>query len=269
MDDTSTTFSKKNGLMVNRHTAVLIIIIFVGCLVATGLIVYNFTSTCIHPNTTCNAISAEVSTCNILTTELLITSTEQLPTETSTPIQEVVTSTVEKKLNVRLPKSVFPEAYEIRIIPFIVDGNFTFHGEVRILVNVSEDTSNITLHFDDIIVDYSSLHVNEVSESIRNIPIVEITNDTSRQFLIIHLGELLKQDELYTIYIKYTGVLNDILQGFYRSSYTVNNQTRYCPVLIPLSTYLLTSGCIADGSQRHSSSRQMREERSHVSMSQP
>lgn len=39
-----------------------------------------------------------------------------------------------KKLDVRLPRSVVPDSYELKLIPFIQVGNFTFHGEVRIVL---------------------------------------------------------------------------------------------------------------------------------------
>lgn len=37
-----------------------------------------------------------------------------------------------EKKNIRLPKAVVPDLYELWLIPFIWEGNFTFHGEVII-----------------------------------------------------------------------------------------------------------------------------------------
>lgn len=54
-----------------------------------------------------------------------------------------------------------------------------------------------------------------------------LSNDTARQFFIIHLRQPLSEGKQYRVSMSYVGNLNDVLQGFYRSSYTVNNQTRY------------------------------------------
>jgi aminopeptidase N len=58
------------------------------------------------------------------------------------------------------------------------------------------------------------------------IPIDRLSNDTARQFFIIHLGQPLLERKQFMVTMSYLGNLNDVLQGFYRSSYTVNNQTR-------------------------------------------
>jgi Peptidase family M1. len=60
----------------------------------------------------------------------------------------------------------------------------------------------------------------------KKISIDRVSNDTARQFFIIHLGQPLLERKRYRIAMSYLGNLNDVLQGFYRSSYTVNNQTR-------------------------------------------
>jgi hypothetical protein len=71
-----------------------------------------------------------------------------IPTEHATPVPPPLTKS--PKLDVRLPRAVIPDSYNIKIIPFIFEGNFTFNGEVAVVVNVTETTSNITLHFNDI-----------------------------------------------------------------------------------------------------------------------
>jgi aminopeptidase N len=58
------------------------------------------------------------------------------------------------------------------------------------------------------------------------IAVDRLSNDTARQFFIIHLGQPLSEGKQYRVSMSYLGNLNDVLQGFYRSSYTVNNQTR-------------------------------------------
>ena len=60
----------------------------------------------------------------------------------------------------------------------------------------------------------------------KKISVDRVSNDTARQFFIIHLVKPLLKRQQYRIAMSYVGNLNDVLQGFYRSSYIVNNQTR-------------------------------------------
>ena len=53
------------------------------------------------------------------------------------------------------------------------------------------------------------------------------THDVDRQFFILHLSSQVKVGNKYVFKVKFSGPLTDDLTGFYRSSYEVNNQTRY------------------------------------------
>lgn len=222
MDGTTTTFGKQHGVFISRKIIAVIAAIFVIGIIATGLLAYSLTScpsnlqeaTRYHHQDHHNQSSSSFTTTESSTDEEY----------TSTPIEDT-TSSITKKLDVRLPRSVFPKSYHIRIIPFIFEGNFSFHGEVDIVVIAKEETNNITLHFNDITYDESSISVIALSDD-SVVSVERIDNDTSRQFLVLHLENALHFDKLYKVHIKYTGVLNDILQGFYRSSYQVGNQTR-------------------------------------------
>lgn len=222
MDGTTTTFGKQHGIYVSRKAIAAIAFLFVIGIIATGLLAYHLTSC---PSTLPESKYHHQDHHN--QTHAPSFTTTELPSDNdfvTTPIDDTTPSTV-KKLDVRLPRSVLPKSYHIKIIPFIIEGNFTFHGEVDIIVIAKEETRNITLHFDDIVYDESSISVVALSdESV--IGVERIDNDTSRQFMVLHLDEMLYNEKLYKVHIKYTGVLNDILQGFYRSSYQVGNQTR-------------------------------------------
>lgn len=52
--------------------------------------------------------------------------------------------------HVRLPTSVVPDSYSIRIIPFLWAGNSTFEGQVDIIVNATVAVDSITLHAVDL-----------------------------------------------------------------------------------------------------------------------
>ncbi|XP_052891874.1 aminopeptidase N [Anopheles moucheti] len=149
--------------------------------------------------------------------------------------------------DLRLPRSIEPVAYDIRLIPWLVEDNFTFFGAVDILVNVLKDCNNVTLHVAALTIHSASVErigrkengkgIQEEDASDSTPPaedvwqeIVEIDHNitvTSKQFYVLKLKTPLRRGDRYMVRIKYEGVLNDYLQGFYRSSYTANNETRW------------------------------------------
>nr|XP_033334550.1 aminopeptidase N isoform X2 [Megalopta genalis]XP_033334551.1 aminopeptidase N isoform X2 [Megalopta genalis] len=211
MDDHhTTTFGRKRGCTVSPCGGFLLGAAFLTALVVTGLLVYHF-APCLEEKL--------VKSCNDLRNSVF-EPRGMFPTDFS----------VKKKLDVRLPRSVLPDSYELRLIPFIWEGNFTYHGEVKILVNVTEDTKNVTLHAASMDIDESFTNIREysaTSNATKAIGIVEQRNDTERQFHVIKTSDTLKGGKQYFVHLKFVGYLNDYLQGFYRSSYTVGNEIRW------------------------------------------
>lgn len=203
--EATTPFTKPNGFIVSRLNAALLFTAFVVCLVGTALIAYSFAP--------CHEQQASV-----------------VNTDSSASVGD--NRTKPAKINVRLPRSVVPHSYKIELIPFIWETNFTFNGEVMIIVNVTETTNNITLHIHDIKVtetNLSKIYDAENDGIIEESPLaIERTStDEEKQFFIIHSVESLEAGMQYKVGIKYVGNLNDVLQGFYRSSYVVNNTKRW------------------------------------------
>lgn len=140
----------------------------------------------------------------------------------------------EQTFDLRLPRSVKPMKYDLELIPFLFGGNFTFKGEVKILVNVTETCRNITLHAFDLAIDPKDVSVRMV------VPEKETTLRSAaaplaiqkqyfvrpKQFYVIELADDLLAGAAYEIRIKYKGILSDQLQGFYRSSYNIGKETR-------------------------------------------
>lgn len=58
------------------------------------------------------------------------------------------------------------------------------------------------------------------------IPIEEIQQDHSKQFITIKFRDIQPADYQYNIHIKYIGKLQDNMEGFYKSSYRTGNITR-------------------------------------------
>ncbi|XP_018306516.1 puromycin-sensitive aminopeptidase-like protein [Mycetomoellerius zeteki] len=203
MDTNTTMFKRKNGCTIPWYCASLLGILFLFSLTATGLLVYYFAP--------CHE--------------------KQVPTSTETDIFSPIIPT-KIHIDIRLPRDVVPELYELWLIPFIWEGNFTFHGEIKILINVTNDTDNVTLHAVDIKIDEGFTSIREYSSNDKNnnkttvIGITEQKKDVDRQFHVIKTSKL-KKGKQYIVHLKFIGYLNDNLHGFYRSSYTVDNQTRW------------------------------------------
>ncbi|XP_015127700.1 aminopeptidase N isoform X1 [Diachasma alloeum] len=209
--DPPTTFGRERLYTISRCGAFLVSALFLGGIVATGLLVYHF-APCLDGRTGRSMNGFEGSA--------LLKSAHSF----------AIAGTNKKRIDVRLPRSVVPDSYDIKLMPFIWEGNFTFNGEVSIRMNVTKDTKNITLHAADMKILQKETTLKEVypnSTIAKWFKILDQTNDTAREFYILKTGEILKAGQQYVVSLKFVGSLNDYLQGFYRSSYTVGNQTRW------------------------------------------
>ena len=61
--------------------------------------------------------------------------------------------------NVRLPRTVLPRHYDVRLFPVLEKGNFTIPGRVSIDLECKEETDRIVLHSADIVVEPKSVKV--------------------------------------------------------------------------------------------------------------
>jgi aminopeptidase N len=155
MDGTAVTVSKRQGYVLGLWGIILIAALFLAVGVATGLLVYKFAScTQYQRGSTClkDGVQNGVNS----TSRVIIPAIATDPAMTSP-----VPSPTSPKLDVRLPRAVKPDSYKIDVIPFIYEGNFTFNGKVAVVVNVTEATSNITLHFNDIKIYEDTVTVEE------------------------------------------------------------------------------------------------------------
>ncbi|KAF2365595.1 Peptidase M1 membrane alanine aminopeptidase N-terminal [Trinorchestia longiramus] len=131
-----------------------------------------------------------------------------------------------KASDLRLPTAIEPESYVLRLQP-LINGNFTIFGSVEILLNVVEETSNVTLHIRDIITknETIALYVGDQPGG-DEVTILEHTYDPAREFYIASLEQPLVVGQQYLLVMEYEGYLNDQLAGFYRSQYTKDDGTQ-------------------------------------------
>jgi aminopeptidase N len=142
-------------------------------------------------------------------------------------------TSVSAETEYRLPITVLPSHYTIRLVPYFEDRNFTFDGEVEITVNATTDASDITLHYDDMYIIGSPTVVSLAG--FQELEVVNTTYDNVTDFFKMELSETLRRGQEYLIRIKYVGILIDGEVGFYRTSYnTSSNEKRY-GLLYPVS----------------------------------
>ncbi|MGA6974671.1 MAG: M1 family metallopeptidase [Candidatus Binatus sp.] len=110
----------------------------------------------------------------------------------------------------RLPKSVTPKRYDIRLTPDLKA--FTFQGEVNIAVVVNEATSDVVLNALELEIDKVTAERNGKSVTAK----AEL--EPSKERAHLRFAEKLAPGE-WTLKIAFRGILNDKLHGFYRSQY--------------------------------------------------
>ncbi|XP_047482312.1 aminopeptidase N-like isoform X2 [Penaeus chinensis] len=197
----SVSFGKRDGCYVNRSVAVILGLLFVSATVATGLLVYYYAP----------QVREDGDPLNLARTSLA-TERPMIPTTPMSPVKE-------ERIDVRLPRSVKPLHYKVKLQP-LINGNFSILGYVEVEVEVLEATSNLTLHIADIVTKNKTIRL-APSDQVQG-PGVGITKhsyDNERQFYIAELGEDLVVGQKYVLSMEFEGYLNDQLHGFYRSTY--------------------------------------------------
>ncbi|KAK3860173.1 hypothetical protein Pcinc_033761 [Petrolisthes cinctipes] len=233
------------GCHISRPAAVLVSLSFVCALVATGLLVYYYcpgkhqqqymdqdVSTRApslrfgggekvrqtgYPRRRCNGTLRKQS--GKKGTGKTTPFTTATTTTTATITTTTTTTPLEEEISVRLPLSLKPLHYLVKLQP-LINGNFSILGYVEVEVEVLEATTNFTLHIADIITNNNTVKV--VVPGLVEDPGVKIRRhqyDHDLQFYIAHLEEPLQEGYKVVLSMQFEGHLNDQLHGFYRSTY--------------------------------------------------
>ncbi len=111
----------------------------------------------------------------------------------------------------RLPKTVTPNRYELRLEPDL--NTFTFKGQEAVSVTVHEPTREVVLNALELEIDSA------IAERAGKALAAKVELDPARERAHLHFGDAITPGD-WTIKIAFRGVLNDKLHGFYRSQYT-------------------------------------------------
>lgn len=118
----------------------------------------------------------------------------------------------------RLPDDVRPHRYDLVLEPDLEAA--TFRGEVTISVSIERPTRRVVLHALDL--DLASATVTLLGDPAHDVSAVErplgVTLDPDQEMVVLHADEELPAGPA-RLHLRFTGVLNDQLVGFYRSTF--------------------------------------------------
>lgn len=123
----------------------------------------------------------------------------------------------------RLPDTTEPVSYELRITPAIRQSSF--QGQVDIVVNAKQYTSEVILNSKDLIV--SSVSWFQDLKTNRTTAIKEYLFEERNERLIIKLEKSILPSRLYKFSIKFSGIVRDDFTGFHKYFYDSGNSSRY------------------------------------------
>jgi aminopeptidase N len=127
----------------------------------------------------------------------------------------------------RLPNNSHPDIYELDLVIKDFDKNeLEFDGDLKLVVEMLEDSQNITLHsHQSLRIENVILYVwvNGVEVAIPNV----LSYDRDRDFLIIETSQTLVKGTFPRLEIKYKGqILDGRRAGIYRGSYLTQDASQ-------------------------------------------
>lgn len=138
-------------------------------------------------------------------------------------------TTTEENPSFRLPKSLQPTEYQVKLQPF-VNGNYSIAGHVQVEMVVVHATTNITIHLADIVTHNETIQVrrfvagvDKEGEQGEEIVVSSHKYDQEKEWYVAHLAKEMQVNDTVVLSMSFTGLLNDQLKGFYRSTYTRPN----------------------------------------------
>jgi puromycin-sensitive aminopeptidase len=124
-----------------------------------------------------------------------------------------------KHASVRLPSHVRPQRYRLMIKPDLE--HFTFQGEETIYFSLTKSTNSITLHAKEL-----KIHQSIIKQDSKTIAPSKMSYDKKSETVTFSFKENLAKGKAELL-IKFTGLINESMQGFYRSRYTHKGKQKY------------------------------------------
>ncbi|MBI5530917.1 MAG: M1 family metallopeptidase [Candidatus Doudnabacteria bacterium] len=123
--------------------------------------------------------------------------------------------------SVRLSSHIKPERYRLFIKPDLK--RFIFEGEETIYLNIEKPVNEITLHTKELKILQAKFRIKNYELRIKN---RDIRYNEQNQTVTFKLKQTVKAGK-GELSLKFTGILNDKMRGFYRSQYKSKNQQKH------------------------------------------
>uniref|UniRef100_A0A1A9WJU0 Aminopeptidase n=1 Tax=Glossina brevipalpis TaxID=37001 RepID=A0A1A9WJU0_9MUSC len=133
----------------------------------------------------------------------------------------------------RLPESIRPEHYTLKVVTLLDPLHLTFAGEVIIKFRVLIGTGNITLHARNLTIDEDRIELQKHEYTKTTLYAIDAVRSMDLyDYYVIHTCLPLLRDETYTLKLVFRAPLNHLLHGYYRSSYVdqLTNEIKWLSV---------------------------------------
>lgn len=154
--------------------------------------------------------------------------TTPAPTTPTTSLAPTTEAPPNENINLRLPGTIVPYHYNLRLRPDIYTGNsstFSFDGHVEVFFSVANTTDVVVLHARNLTVNNTSVWVKS-ADLLESIGIFNVEYDSEREFLNISLTKSLDLGRQYVVALSFSGPITGGLKGLYYSSYKTEGETR-------------------------------------------
>jgi hypothetical protein len=130
-------------------------------------------------------------------------------------------------ISFRLPDNLVPTLYDLTIKPYVgvkptawtSDKDWTFEGTQVIHFTCVKPTNRIVFHSIGHDIDLAALAISSTGDAGINVIREPLEVDSRRDFVTVLMTRECRAAATYQLTIKYTGVILDVLYGFYRSTY--------------------------------------------------
>lgn len=122
--------------------------------------------------------------------------------------------------DVLLPKDFKPLNYNLSLKVDL--DNFNFNGKEIITLSILQESSEITLHSLDLLIDKESIQMGEQKCQ-------DLVYDQAKQTVKLIFSSKFSGEKV-NLSFNFSGKLNEKMSGFYKSSYKINDETRYMGV---------------------------------------
>ncbi|KAH8338376.1 hypothetical protein KR059_001873, partial [Drosophila kikkawai] len=134
----------------------------------------------------------------------------------------------------RLPTALRPQKYQLSILTLMDNPEESrFNGTVKILIEVLENTKNITLHSKELLIDESQTTLTQVNSGEKKDNCVSSTAvNPAHDYYILNTCQELLPGNIYELNLYFSADLKAQLEGYYRSFYEdpVANETRWITI---------------------------------------